>query len=529
MAIALGLDVGTSSTKVVALDLDTGKVIAEASKGYPLSTPRPGWAEQDPALWTAAALEVLRAVAQKLGPRASEVVGLGLSGQMHSAVFLDDARDVLRPAILWCDTRTTAECEEIERKATREGLARMVGNAALEGFTLPKLLWLQKHEPEVYGRVRHVLMPKDFVALALTGELGTDVSDASGTLAFSPREGRRADELLTLLGLDPAIFPSASAASAARGTLRAEVASLVGLPVATVVACGAADNAAAALGLGAIEPRIGLVSIGTSGVVLLPTARVAEDPSLRLHVFASAVPGGSYVMGVMLAAGLALRWYRDTLAAEEVAIACARGVDPYTVIEDSAARSEPGARGVVFLPYLLGERTPHVDARASGAFVGVTARTTRDDLARAVMEGIVYGLADLLACASSLESPVAPQVLRATGGGARSLLFRSLLADVLGLPVETTESVEGGALGAAILAAVASGAVETVEQGVARAVTVVSRTEPDPVRGESYRARLAIYRSLYPALRPAMHALSAVPRAGGAPQGPPPEGSLGES
>lgn len=508
MPIALGLDIGTSSSKVVALDLETGHVLADASKGYPLATPQAGWAEQDPALWVAAAEEVLTRVAAKLGPRVAEVVGLGLSGQMHSAVVLDADRAVVRPAILWCDTRTTGQCRAIEAAVGKDGLARIVGNAALEGFTLPKLLWLRTHEPEAFARIRHVIMPKDYVAWALTGELGTEVSDASGTLAFSPRAGARADELLAAVGLDPALFPPALESSAPRGTLSPAMAEKTGLPRAIVVACGAADNAASAIGLGAVREGVGMISLGTSGVVLLPTDEPRLDPTLRLHAFRGAVPGCSYVMGVMLSAGLSLRWFRDTLGAEEQAIARARGVDPYVVIEESAAKSRPGAGGVVFLPYLMGERTPHADALARGAFVGMSSLTTRGDLARAVMEGIVYGVADLLACTSSVDRPIALTTLRATGGGARSPLFLELLADVLGVAIETTENPEGGALGAAILGAVAAGAYPSVDAGVEACVRVSARTEPQASRKGAYDASLAAYRALYPACRDVMHALA---------------------
>lgn len=511
MPIALGLDVGTSSSKVVALDLDTGHIVAEASKGYPLATPHAGWAEQDPALWVAAAEDVLARVAKALGARAAEVVGLGLSGQMHSAVVLDQRHAVVRPALLWCDTRTTAECRAIEAAVGKEGLARIVGNAALEGFTLPKVLWLRAHEPDAFARIRHVVMPKDYVAFSLTGVLGTEVSDASGTLAFSSRLGARADELLGAVDLDPELFSAVSAAhesSAPRGTLLAAIAEKTGLPAHVVVACGAADNAASAVGLGAVREGLGMVSLGTSGVVLLPTDEPRTDPTLRLHAFRGAAPGRSYVMGVMLSAGLSLRWFRDTLGAEEQAIARARGVDPYVVIEESAAKSRPGAGGVVFLPYLMGERTPHADAKARGAFVGMSALTTRGDLARAVMEGIVFGVADLLACTSSVDRPIALQTLRATGGGARSPLFLELLADVLGVTIETTENPEGGALGAAILGAVAAGAYTNVDEGVKACVRVAARIEPRADRRGAYEAPLAAYRALYPACRDVMHALA---------------------
>jgi xylulokinase len=510
MTLALGLDVGTSATKVIAVDLDSGQIVAEASRDYPLLTPHPGWAEQDPAWWVTAALAVLAEVTARLGARSAEVIAICLSGQMHSAVVLDDARVPVHPALLWCDTRTSPECAEIEAAVGRDGLARLVGNAALEGFTLPKLLWLRRHRPAAFARARHVLMPKDYVALALTGELGTEVSDASGTLAFSPRERRWSTPLLDSLGLDSRLFPAVAESSDVRGTLLPAVAAAVGLARTTIVACGAADNAAAAVGLGAIAEGTGVVSIGTSGVVLLPTAQPRIDSSLRLHVFRGAVPGDGYVMGVMLAAGLALRFYRDTFAADEVAQAKERGVDPYEVLTESAARSRPGANGLVFLPYIMGERTPHADAQARGAFVGLTARTTRDDLARAVLEGIVYGLADCFGCRDNLDAPVAVDRLRLTGGGARSPLFCALVADVLGVPVETTANPEGAALGAALLGAVASGHFGSVEAATQALVRVVRRWEPDLSRGRFYAEMLAVYRDLYQQTKASMHRLGAL-------------------
>jgi xylulokinase len=509
MALALGLDVGTSSTKAVAVEVSTGVIVAAATQEYPLSTPRPGWAQQDPALWVKATREVLTALTGHLGPRASEVVSIGLSGQMHSAVVLDEALAPVHPALLWCDTRTSSECAEIEAVVGRDGLARLVGNAALEGFTLPKLLWLRRHEPAAFARIRHVVMPKDYVAWALTGELGTEVSDASGTLAFSPRERAWSVPLLDAVGIDPRLFPAVAESSDVRGRLSPSVAAAVGLPATTIVACGAADNAAAAVGLGAIREGTGLVSIGTSGVVLLPTAKLRVDPTLRLHAFRGAVPGDGYVMGVMLAAGLALRFYRDTFGGAEIAEAASRGagVDPYTVLAEAAERSRPGANGLVFLPYLMGERTPHADARARGAFVGLTARTTRDDLVRAVMEGIVFGLADCLACRESLDLPVALDRLRITGGGARSPLFCQLVADVLGVPVETAANPEGAALGAALLGAVAAGVFPTVAAATDVAVAVDRTWEPDAAKTPFYAEMLSVYRELYQASKASVHRL----------------------
>jgi xylulokinase len=515
LSVVVGVDVGTSATKALAVDAASGAVLAEATGEYPLYAPESGWAEQDAFdYWERGARPALVALAKKLGARARDVVGIGLSGQMHTAVLLGDKLEVLRRAILWCDVRTSRECRAIEAKVGREGLARMVGNAALEGFTLPKLLWLRSHEPETFARVRHVLMPKDFVAWKLTGELGTDVSDAAGTLAYSTRERAWSVELLDALGVAPEIFPIARGSHEVSGLLRDDVARDLGLPAGIAIAAGAADNAASAVGLGVVRPGTGMISLGTSGVVLVPTAGVVVDPNLILHSFASAVPGASYVMGVMLAAGGALRWYRDTMAPEEKARAKDEGRDSYEVLAELAGRAPIGAGGVVFLPYLMGERTPHADADARGAFVGLTARTTRAHLTRAVFEGITYGIADLAAAAASLGEAAKATTFRAAGGGARSDLFLHLLADVLGATIETTKNTDAAALGAAALGGVAGGAFMSVEAASDALVARAKVVEPDASRHAKHAPVLAAYRGMYPAMREGMHALSAIDRAG---------------
>lgn len=494
--LTLGLDVGTSGLKALAIDAGDGAVVASATRDYPLATPKPRWAEQDPEDFARAAVAALADVAKALGPRANDVRAIGLTGQMHSAVLLDASRRVLRPAILWCDTRTTDECRAIERALGEDGLRRTVKNRALEGFTLPKLLWVRAHEPETFARVRHVLMPKDWVGLRLTGELGTDVSDASGTLAFDPEARAWSREAIEAVGLDPSIFPPAGESPSVLGTLRADVAAQTGLPVGVPVARGGADNAAGAVGLGVVRAGRAMVSIGTSGVVLVHTDALRVDRAMRLHSFCASVPGSAYLMGVMLAAGGALRWFRDVVARV-----------PYDEITARAANSPIGARGIAFLPYLMGERTPHDDAAARGAFVGLTAAAGLDDLARAVLEGISFGLDDSLAIVRSLEPPLAVgpmqkaadpvTELRLTGGGAKSAVWRQILADVFDADVVTTTSTEGPAFGAATLAAVAMGAAASVEEAADRFVRIETRTAPRREAVERYREPLRIYRALY--------------------------------
>lgn len=521
MSLFIGIDVGTSGLQALAIEGETGTTVASASAEYPLSTPRPGWAEQDPDDFAGAAFDCLARIASSLGPRAREIAGIGLTGQMHSAVLLDDDGRVVRPAILWCDTRTTAQCESIRAAVGDEGLARLVGNRALEGFTLPKLLWMRDHEPDAFARVRRVLMPKDWVGLRLTGALGTDVSDASGTLAFDPGARRFSDELLGAVGVPRSLFPDAGESPDPLGALTAEAAAATGLPAGTLVVRGAADNAAGAVGLGVVRAGRAMASVGTSGVVLAHTDRYVVEPEMRLHSFCHAAPGRYYLMGVMLAAGGALRWYRDVLCDGERLAADLAHVDPYQVITDAASTSRPGAGGVVFLPYLMGERTPHCDASARAALVGVTARTTKADISRAVLEGITFGLADSLDLVRSLEpqalgaaSPGEPsgarpngagaariREIRLTGGGARSAFWRQLMANVFDAEVVLTTSTEGPAFGAALLAAVGARAYFSVEQACDALVHVTQRVEPEPTAVSRYRDLHAIYRALYADLR----------------------------
>jgi xylulokinase len=508
MALFLGLDVGTSGLKAIAVDPERGAVVASETRDYPLSTPRTGWAEQDAEDFATAAVEALAAIARALGPRAAEVRAIGLTGQMHSAVVLDADDAPIRPAILWCDTRTTAECAAIRERLGDDGLARTVGNRALEGFTLPKLLWLRTNEPASFARARRVLMPKDFVGLRLTGVSATDVSDAAGTLAFDSGARRFSPEVLAAFDLPASMFPPAAESIEPLGPILPEVARATGLPSTTRVVRGAADNAAGAVGLGVVRAGRAMASIGTSGVVLAHTDAYVVEPAMRLHSFASAVPGKHYLMGVMLAAGGALRWYRDVLCDGETMAAELSRTDAYQIITDAASTSRPGAGGVVFLPYLMGERTPHPDALARGAFVGMTARTTKADLSRAVLEGITFGLCDSLDLMRSLDASLAAGEIRLTGGGAKSPFWQKLMADVFGVRVAITTSTEGPAYGAAILAAVGAGAFASVEEACDALVHVTKTVAPDPAESARYRDVHAVYRALYGDLRDRFRALA---------------------
>ena len=453
----IGHDVGTSGVKAVAISHD-GRVLASAEEGYALSTPRPGWAEQDPEDWWNAAQACLERLPD--GP-------VGLSGQMHGLVVLDADGRVLRPAILWNDQRTAAECAEIEARIGLERLVELTGNRALTGFTAPKLLWLRSHEPDTYARISNVLLPKDYVRFRLTGERLIDAADASGTLLFDVAHRRWSDEVLDALELPAEWLPAAYEST--------EIA-------------GAGDQAAAALGVGIASPGPVSVVLGTSGVVFAALESYAADPEARVHVFCHAVPETWHAMGVMLSAAGSAAWVRRAL-----------GLD-FETLDAEAAGWEPGTEGLLFAPYLAGERTPHADPDARGAFTGLSLRHDRGALWRATLEGVAYGLRDSLELLRGLG--VRAEVGRVSGGGARSGLWLQIVAAVLGLPLELTESEEGSAYGAALLAGVRAGVFPDAAGAVARCIRVRERVEPDEAWQASYDRGYDRYRKLYPLLRP---------------------------
>jgi len=468
----VGLVVGTTGVKALALSPD-GDVLARAEESYGLSTPHPGWAEQDPEDWWRAAERALAALG-------GEPAAIGLSGQMHGLVVLDDRDRVLRPAILWNDQRTEAECVEIEERVGLARLIQLTGNRALTGFTAPKLLWLRRHEPTTYAQVAHVLLPKDYVRLRLTGEHAIDVADASGTLLFDVARRRWSQEMLEALELDPDWLPRALESPEVSGQ------TVAGIPV----AAGAGDQAAAALGVGVDRPGPVSVVLGTSGVVFAALPAFAADPQARVHAFCHAVPGGWHAMGVMLSAAGSLRWLRDVLGPPG-------GYDELT----AAAEEWPaGTEGLTFLPYLSGERTPHADPHARAAFAGLTLRHDRGALVRAVLEGVAYGLRDSLELLRELG--VDPRDGRVSGGGARSEVWLRILASVLGLPIRRTTADEGSAYGAALLGGVAAGVFRDVHEAVATCVRLLDPVDPDPQWVDAYEHGYRRFQLLYPALRP---------------------------
>jgi xylulokinase len=472
VASLVGIDVGTTGVKAIALSPD-GDIQGRAERGYGLDTPRPGWAEQDPAAWWDATEAALAELEVK------SLAGIGLSGQMHGLVVLDKDLEVLRPAILWNDQRTAAECAQIEDRLGFERVVELTGNRALTGFTAPKLLWLRNHEPDIYERVAHVLLPKDYVRLRLTGELAGDVSDASGTLLFDVGERRWSKEILDALDMDPAWLPAVLESPEVSGR------SSAGVPV----AAGAGDQAAGAVGVGVDRAGTMSVALGTSGVVFAPLPGYRTDPLARLHVFCHALPEAWHAMGVMLSAGGSLRWLRDLLEPGA----------SYDSLLAEAQRWEPGAEGLTFLPYLAGERTPHADPDARGSFSGLSLRHDRGALVRAVVEGVAFGLRDGLELLRSLGA--GSDVARVSGGGSRSKLWLQIVASIMGISLELTAVEEGAAYGAALLGGVAGGAFSSVSEAIDACVSVRGVVEPDPSWIAPYDDAYRRFRALYPALK----------------------------
>ena len=489
MALVLGIDVSTTATKAILVD-DDGSVTGIGSAEYETSVPRPLWSEQDPALWWDGSVAAIGRALQAAAVPGDAVAAVGLTGQMHGSVLLDAADRPLRPAILWNDQRTAAECDEIRRLVGAERLIEVTGNDALTGFTAPKLLWVRANEPETWSRVAHVLLPKDFVRLQLTGDHAVDKADGAGTLLFDLAARDWSDEVLAALEIDPGLLPPTYEGPEVTGRLTATAAAATGLRAGTPVVAGGGDQAANAVGVGAISPGVVALSLGTSGVLFAATDRPIVEARGRVHAFCHAVPGRWHLMSVMLSAAGSLRWYRDTLAP---------GVE-FADLVGEAADVAPGSDGLLFLPYLTGERSPHPDPLARGAFVGLTTGHQRRHLTRAVLEGVAFGLRDGLDLMTEAGIPQ-PSVIRGSGGGLASPLWRGILADVLGTPLVGVGTVEGAAYGAALLAMPAGGLAASVADAVERAVTVTPLADPGPA-AEAYAERHARYRELYPALAP---------------------------
>jgi xylulokinase len=496
MTLFLGIDASTTGVKALLVD-EAGNVTGAATTDIPLSTPKPLWSEQDPADWWHGTVSSIRQVLQETGLAGDEVAAVGMTGQMHGLTLLDEAGEVLRPAILWNDQRTGAECDEIRARLGKANLIKITGNDALTGFTAPKILWVQQHEPDVYARIKQMLLPKDYVRYKLTGTYATDRAGGAGTLLFNLAGRDWSPEVLDALEIPAAWLPPTHEGPQITGEISVAAAEATGLKAGTPVVGGGGDQAAQAVGVGVVQPGIIALTLGTSGVIFASTDEPFIEPEGRLHAFCHAAPGRWHLMGVMLSAAGSLRWYRDTIAPGQ----------EFESLVSAAAAAPAGSEGLLFLPYLTGERTPHPDPLARGAFVGLTVRHTQAHLTRAVLEGVAFGLRDSFELMKSAGLAGIKQV-RISGGGARSGLWRQILADVLQAELVTVNTTEGAAYGAALLAGVGAGAWPTVDAACDACIKVTGSTSPQAETMARYEPFYAQYRALYPALKEISHELS---------------------
>lgn len=497
MSIYLGIDIGTSGTKTIAMAED-GTVIADAAEGYPVSYPKPLWSEQDPDLWWNATVKSVRKVMKLAKLKPADVKAIGLSGQMHGSVFLDKNNEVIRPALLWSDQRTAAECAEIESRAGgREELIKMVANPALTGFTAPKILWLRNREPRNFAKLRKVLLPKDEIRRRLTGEFATEVSDASGMLLLDVAKREWSTQLLSSLELDRDLLGTVYESEDVTGKLTKEAAKKLGLTTDCMVVGGAGDCAANAVGSGVVKKGILASSLGTSGVMFVHSDEMAADPQGRLHTFCHAVRGKWHMMGVTLCAAGTLEWFVQKLCCE---MRGSKGkTDPYATLLKEAAAIQPGSEGLMVLPYLAGERTPHADPDARGCVIGITLKHDRGHVARAILEGVTYSLRESLEVLNEMSIPV--RQVRAGGGGAKSQLWRQMQADVFGRKVVTLNAEQGPAYGVALLAATGAGAYKNIQEACGATIRTVSEIVPDRQAKKVYDRAFPVYQGLYQSLK----------------------------
>jgi xylulokinase len=499
MDLLIGIDVGTTGSKALLID-DKGNVISSWTEEYPLYTPYPGWSEQDPEEWWIATKRAIQKIIKESSVSPKEIKGIGLTGQMHGSVFLDENGEVIRRAILWNDQRTSKQCEEIvEKVGGVQNLLNLTLNLALTGFTAPKILWLRENEPENYKRVRKILLPKDYIRYRLTGEFASDVSDASGTLLFDVKNRRWSKEMLNFLEIPEEYLPKVYESPEITGNLLSSVADEIGLIPGIPVVGGGGDQAAQAVGTGIVKEGIVSVTLGTSGVVFAYLDKPKGEKEGRLHTFCHAVPGKWHTMGVMLSAGGSFRWFRDSFGEIEIELSKWTGKDSYEYLTQEAEKIQIGSEGLIFLPYLTGERTPYPDPYAKGAFIGISLRHKKPYFVRSVLEGVAFGLKDSLELIKNLEIKI--KEIRVSGGGARSSLWRKILADVFNSPIVLINVTEGAAYGAALLAGVGAGVYESVESACDIAIKVISKEEPDQKNAEAYAELYELYKSLYPLMK----------------------------
>lgn len=498
MRYILGIDIGTSGTKTALFD-GNGRCAASFTGEYPLSQPKNGWAEQSPEDWWQAAVQGLKAVIRESGVNPEDIAGVGLSGQMHGLVLLDEENRVLRPCIIWADQRTGDEVLEMERLAGREKVIEITANPPMTGFTAAKILWVKRHEPELYARARHILLPKDYIRFKLSGRFVSDVSDASGMQLMDVKRRCWSDEMLRILDIDKALLPDLVESQDISAVVSEEAAAETGLAAGTVIAGGAGDNAAAAIGTGVYRSGKAFTTIGTSAVVYTVTDTPEIDPRGRVHTLCASVTGKWTLMSCTQAAGLSLRWLRDTVCAPEREEAAREGVDPYEVMTREAAAVPAGAERLIYLPYLMGERSPYLDPNARGVFFGLSAMHGRPELIRAVLEGVAFSQRQCVDVFRENKADIDDMII--TGGGGRSPLWRQMLADLYNVPVKTLREDQGGALGAAILAGVAAGLFPSLEAACEKLIAYREPQAPDEAARETYEGFYAIYKDLYQRLK----------------------------
>ena len=505
MAYIIGVDIGTSGTKTVLFD-ESGKVIASKTIEYPMYQPKNGYAEQDPKDWADASVNTIKAVVTESGVSKDDIKGIGLSGQMHGLVMLDKDNEVIRNSIIWCDQRTAKEVGEMNAKLGERKLIEITANPALTGWTAAKILWVKNNEPQNFERCRHILLPKDYIRFILTGEYATEVSDASGMQLLDVPNRCWSDEILDTLEIDKSLLGRVYESCEVTGTLTKKAAELTGLNEGTIVVGGAGDNAAAAVGTGVVEDGKAFTTIGTSGVVFAHTSNISIDALGRVHTCCAAVPNTWHVMGVTQGAGLSLKWFRDNFCQSEKDVAKLMGVDEYYLMDKEAETVEVGSNRLLYLPYLMGERTPHLDPNARGVFFGLSAMHTKKDMLRAVMEGVSYSLRDCVEVFREMKINISDMM--AYGGGGSSPLWRSMLADLYDCPVKTLESKEGPALGVALLASVGAGIYSTVPEACKAVIKVNKTQQPDAERVPKYEEYYQLYREIYPVLKDKFEKLS---------------------